>query len=216
MSLKGVIFDSDGVIVETVDLHFKAWKKMFSEYGKEFTFDDYKEKVDGIPRMDGARAILPDLPEDELRQATERKQRYFLELLEKEGVKKYEDTLTLINDLRQNSIKVAAISASKNCHKVLNKAGVSGLFEVIITGDDITKGKPDPQIFLLAKDRLKLNTYECVVFEDAVLGVEAAKRGNFKCIGVDRYNNPSRLDKADLVIDDLSKLNTERLKEIVG
>ncbi len=216
MEIKGGIFDSDGVVVETVGLHFKAWKKMFSEYNKEFSFDDYKKKVDGISRISGAKAILTDLSLDEVKKAAARKQKYFLEFLEKEGVRPYKGTLDLIKGLKNDNIKVAVISASKNCLTVLEKAGIKDLFDVIVTGHDVTKGKPNPEIFLLASERLKLNTDECVVFEDAVLGVEAAKRGGFKCIGIDRYNAPSRLKKADFVVSDLSGMNVERLEEVIG
>ena len=87
--MKAAIFDLDGVIVNTVPLHFKAWKMMFSEYGKEFNFDDYKQKVDGIPRMDGARAILTDLSDEELKKAADKKQVYFLEYLNSEDIPVY-------------------------------------------------------------------------------------------------------------------------------
>jgi len=213
--LKGAIFDLDGVIVDTVPLHFKAWKKMFAEYGIEFAFEDYKEKVDGIPRINGARAILKNLDEEELKKAAVKKQRYFLEFLEKEGIKVHESTLNLIKELKKNNIKVAVISSSKNCLPILKGAEIEHLFEVIITGNDIKKGKPDPEVFLLACQNLKLSPPQCIVFEDAVLGVEAAKRGNFKCIGIDRYNNPARLSKADLVVKDLSEINLETLEEIL-
>ena len=214
MGLKGAIFDLDGVIVSSVSLHFNSWKKMFAEYGKEFSFEDYKEKVDGIPRMSGARAILTDLSEEELEKAAAKKQSYFLEFLEKEGIEVYESTLKLIKVLKQNALKVAVISSSKNCLPVLKKVGIDNLFEVIITGNDIKKGKPDPQVFLTASQRLGLIPQECIVFEDAVLGVEAAKRGNFKCVGIDRYHNPSRLAKADSVVNDASEITLERLREL--
>ncbi len=214
MQFKGAIFDLDGVIVNTVPLHFKAWKKMFGEYGKELTFEDYKKKVDGILRISGARAILTELSDEELEKAGAKKQGYFLELLETEGIEVYESTLDLIKELKQNNIKVAVISSSKNCLPILKKTGIDGLFEVIITGHDIKKGKPDPQVFLSACRKLDLTPQECIVFEDAVLGVEAAKRGNFSCVGIDRYGNPARLAKADLVINDLSEAGLERLRRI--
>lgn len=214
MKLKAAIFDLDGVIVDTVPLHFKAWKKMFSDYGKEFTFEDYKEKVDGIPRTSGARAILTDLSEEELAQAAEKKQNYFLGFLEQEGIKVYASTLKLINQLKEAKVKVAVISSSKNCLPILKKVGIDKLFEIIITGHDIKKGKPDPQVFLLACQKLGMQPEECIVFEDAVLGVEAAKRGNFSCVGIDRYHHPSRLAQADLVVSDLSELDLARLRLI--
>lgn len=213
--LKAVIFDLDGVIVDTVPLHFKAWKKMFSEYGKDFTFQDYKEKVDGIPRIDGVKAILPQLSQKELEEAATKKQHYFLEFLEKEGVKVYESTLNLIKNLRKEGIKIAVISSSKNCLYILKRANIDDLFDVIITGNDVKRGKPHPDIFLLAVKRLNVDPKQCVVFEDAVLGVEAAKKAGIKCVGIDRYNNPERLKDANLVIDDARKINVEQLRWLI-
>jgi beta-phosphoglucomutase len=216
MDLKAVIFDLDGVVVNTVPLHFKAWKKMFSEYGKDFSFQDYKEKVNGIPRIDGAKAILPQLSQQELKKSASNKQNYFLEFLEKEGVKVYKSTLNLIKNLRKKSIKVAVISSSKNCLYILEKANIDNLFDVIITGNDIKRGKPYPDVFLLAIKRLNLNPKQCVVFEDAALGVEAAKRAGIRCIGIDRYSNPERLRDADLVITDVNQVDIEQLKQLIS
>lgn len=214
MQLQGAIFDLDGVIVNTVPLHFKAWQKMFTEYGREFSFADYKDKVDGIPRLSGARAILTDLSDQELAQAGAKKQDYFLKFLQKEGIQVYESTLGLIKVLKQNHIKVAVISSSKNCLLILKKIGIDNLFEVIITGHDVKKGKPAPDVFLLAARQLAIAPANCLVFEDAVLGIEAAKRGNFKCVGIDRYQDPSRLTGADLIVNDLSEVTLERLKQL--
>ncbi len=215
MPLKAVIFDLDGVIVNTVPLHFKSWKKMFTEYGKKFTFKDYKLKVDGIPRMSGARAILPELSKQELDKAAAKKQKYFLRFLKTEGIEVYTSTVNLIKNLIKNRIKVAVISSSKNCLFILKKAKIVNLFKVIITGNDIKRGKPHPDVFLLAAKRLKVNPKECVVFEDAVLGVKAGKRAKMKAVGVDRYHKPQRLKQADLVISNLRQINISKLKELI-
>ncbi len=213
--LKGAIFDLDGVLVNTVPLHFKAWKKMFGEYQREFSFKDYKDKVNGIPRVDGAKAILRDLPEERLRVAADKKQGYFLEFLEKEGVRVFEDTLNLIEELKNNHIKVAVISSSKNCPYILRKAGINKLFDVIISGNDIERGKPEPDIFFAAAKKLNLTPSECIVFEDSFLGIEAAKRGRFKCIGVDRYRKFQHLIKADFVVATLKEINLEKLEALL-
>lgn len=212
MKFKGAIFDLDGVIVNTVPLHFKAWKNMFEEYGRDFTFDDYKNKVDGIPRIDGARAILTDLSEEELKKAALKKQKYFLDFLNQNGIEVYQSTIGLIKELKANNIKAAVISSSKNCLNILQKTNIEDLFSVVITGNDVKIGKPSPDIFLLACERLNLRPSECVVFEDAVLGVEAARRAGMKCIGIDRYNNPKRLDNADRVVSDLSEVEIKTLR----
>jgi len=163
MAFKAGIFDLDGVIVDTVPIHFKAWKKMFEDYGKSFDFDDYKKKVDGIPRVDGCRAILTDLTDDEIKTASNRKQEYYLEYL------------------------------------------------VVISGNDITVGKPNPQVFLLAAKALKVLPEECVVFEDATLGVEAAKRAGMRCVGINRDNRAELFKKADIVVNDLGDLDFSKI-----
>jgi beta-phosphoglucomutase len=215
MSFKGAIFDLDGVIVNTVPLHFKAWKKMFAEYGREFTMKDYEDKVDGIPRADGARAILSDLSDEELEKASARKQGYFLELLGREEVNVYETTVKLIKELRRHGIKIAVISSSKNCPDILEKTGLYSLIDVEINGKQIVRGKPDPWIFLAAAEKLNLTPRECVVFEDAVLGVEAGKRGGIFTIGIDRRGAPERLKEADLVVTDLSEVDFKKLNTFI-
>ena len=212
--MKAAIFDLDGVIVNTVPLHFKAWQRMFSEYGKEFTFEDYKEKVDGIPRIDGARAILTDLPDKELIEASNGKQGYFLEYIEKETIAVYESTVAIIKAIKEDQKKIAVISSSKNCIPILKRVNLLHLFDIVITGNDITKGKPDPQVFFMAAEGLSCKPSECVVFEDAVLGVEAAKKAGMKCVGIDRYKKPERLEKADLVVGDLEEVNLQKIKEL--
>ena len=113
-NFKAAIFDLDGVIVDTVPIHYRAWKKMFSEYGKDFTFEDYKQKVDGIPRLDGARAILTDFSDEDIKKACDTKQGYFLEFIEKDEIPTHKSTMKLIEELKSHSIKVANISSSKN------------------------------------------------------------------------------------------------------
>ncbi|MDD5518353.1 MAG: beta-phosphoglucomutase family hydrolase [Candidatus Omnitrophica bacterium] len=215
MPLKGVIFDMDGVVVNTVPLHFKAWKKMFSEYGKKFTFKDYELKVDGIPRISGARAVLPELSEERLEKAAAKKQKYLLEFLRKDGIKTYPDAVYLIKNLKKDKIKTAIITSSKNCLYILRKAKIHKLFGVIITGNDIKRGKPYPDIFLLAAKKLGLKARECVVIEDAVLGIVAAKRARIKSVGIDRYSKPARLKQADLIVNNLRKLSLSKLKRLV-
>jgi beta-phosphoglucomutase len=208
---KAAIFDLDGVIVDTVPLHFKAWKKMFEEYGKKFTFQDYKEKVDGIPRIDGGRAILTELTDEELNAATGKKQGYFLKYLKKDKIKVFESTLKLIKELRSKGIKIAVISSSKNLPYIIEKIGAMELLDAVVSGSEITKGKPDPQVFLMAADRASAKPENCIVFEDAVLGVTAAGRAKMLCVGIDRYNDPDRLNEADLVVGDLKEVNYDKL-----
>ncbi len=211
---KGAIFDLDGVVVDTVPIHFKAWKKMFAEYGKKFTFKDYKEKVDGIPRIDGGKAILTDLSDKELVKATDKKQTYFLECLKEEKIPVFKTTIKLMKELKGKDIKIAVISSSKNLPYISERTGINKLLDVEISGNDITKGKPDPQIFLMAAGQIGLKPGNCVVFEDATLGVKAAKRARMICVGIDRHNDPQRLKNTDITVKDLQEINYNKLASL--
>lgn len=216
MSFKGAIFDLDGVIVNTVPFHFKAWKRMFSEYGKDFTFEDYRHKVDGIPRLDGARAVLTGLSAGELEKAAVKKQGYYLELVSKDDVEVYHSTVGLIKELKAKDIKVAAASSSRNCRLILEKVGLAGLFDAIITGLDFKKGKPDPEIFLLAASKINILPSLAIVFEDAKLGVRAAKNGGMFCVGIAREGNAALLKGADITVSDLSEVDYAKLSFLFG
>ena len=215
MNFKAAIFDLDGVVVDTVPLHFKAWKKMFKEYGREFTFQDYKEKVDGIPRVDGARAILTDLPQKELEEAAARKQQYFLDSIKDTELPVFKETINLVKELKKKNIIIGIISSSRNCSYMLDKINLYPYIDTEVNGNDITKGKPDPQIFLMAKEKLHVKIKECIAFEDALLGVEAAKRAGMFTVGVDLHQDPERLKRADLVVNNLGQLDYDRLKSLI-
>ena len=216
MGFHGAIFDLDGVIVDTVPLHFKAWKSMFEEYGKKFTFEDYKNKVDGIPRLDGARAILTDFSKDELEKAATKKQDYYLKLVNGGEIEVYSSSVSLIKELKSRNIKIAAASSSRNCKYILEKTKLIGLFDAVVQGGDFKKGKPHPEIFLLAGKKIGTSYEESIVFEDAKLGVLAAKSGGMKCVGIDRTGTPELLSKADIVVKDLVEVDYEKLNKLFG
>jgi len=209
--IKGAIFDLDGVIVNTVPLHFKAWKKMFEEHGHPFTMQDYLQKVDGRPRLEGAAAILTELGPEEIKEAGEIKQNYYLELLDSEPIEIFATSVKLIKDLKKKGIKLAAASSSKNAVRILKKIELYDIFDVNVSGADFEKGKPDPEIFLTASSRMKLKPENCVVFEDAKSGVDAAKRGNFFCYGINRHNNAEALASANRIVNDLGEITMEEV-----
>ena len=167
MSIKAAIFDLDGVIVNTVPLHFKAWKQMFEEAGHSFTMQDYLEKVDGKPRLEGAAAILTDLKGEALIKAGDIKQSYYQKLLAQEPLEQFDSTIKLIYEMKKQNWKLAAASSSKNATQILKKINLLTVFEANVSGADFKKGKPDPEIFLTAAARLKVKPEETAVFEDA-------------------------------------------------
>jgi beta-phosphoglucomutase len=216
MNLKGAIFDLDGVLVNTVPLHFKAWKKMFNEYGHKFEMEDYLLYVDGKPRMDGARAILKELSEEDLKTAASKKQEYYKQLLREDEIEKFPSSIELAQTFKKKGIKRAVASSSKNTLAVLEKAELMDLFDAIVTGNDFKRGKPDPEIFLTAAKRIGLPSAECIVFEDAKAGVEAGKNGGFFTIGINRHDKAEELKVADIVVDDLNELPYDKIIEIIG
>jgi beta-phosphoglucomutase len=214
MPIKAAIFDLDGVIVNTVPLHFAAWKKMFEEYGHPFTMADYLAKVDGRPRLEGAAAILTELSPEEIEQAGSKKQGYYLELLDSEPIEIFQSSVKIIQELKKRGVRLAAASSSKNAVRILKKIGLYDTFEVNVSGADFERGKPDPEIFLTAASRLGVRPQETVVFEDARSGVEAAVNGGFPCVGINRHDNAEALAGADRIVKDLAEIGVEEILDL--
>ena len=213
MRIKGIIFDMDGVVTKTASIHFRAWKMVIDELlvrinpekNFPFTEKEYFYYLDGIPRIDGLRNFLisreisfEDIPgsyptmDEYIKAICNIKNDVFLEILTKEPVECYQDTLEFINLLLENNYAIAIISSSKNCAHVLKSAQVEHLFPVCIDGviseEFNLPGKPHPAIFIEAAKRLNLLPHECIVVEDALSGVKAAKDGGFHVIALDRRN----------------------------
>lgn len=232
-NFKGAIFDMDGVITQTATIHAKAWKAMLDEFlksqqGEGFEpFDiekDYKQYIDGKPRLDGIRSFLESrsisleegAPEDHetdtIQGLGKRKNDFFMKLLEEEGVQAFPDALDLIKKWK-GAVKLAVISASKNCEYIMKAAGALEYFEVkvdgIVSEEQQLKGKPQPDIFLDASEQLGLDPSQCIVFEDAIAGVVAGKKGGFGLvIGVARNGGERDLINhgADFVVSSLNNV----------
>lgn len=232
--IKALILDLDGVVTQTALVHAQAWKRMFDAYLKkrgeseEKKFEpldietDYREHIDGIPRYDGVRNFLQSrgitlpegTPEDDIGEETvaglgNLKNMYFQELLKQEGVEVYKDTIAWLEHQRQQGMRTALISASKNCVDVMHAAGIAHLFEEHVDGLQSAhlglKGKPAPDVFLEAARRLGVQPQEAAVFEDARKGVQAGKAGGFGLVvGINRHHDADSLKQngADLVIDE--------------
>ncbi|WP_298854297.1 HAD family phosphatase [uncultured Ruegeria sp.] len=210
MPIKGLIFDLDGVLVDTVPAHFAAWKRMFEEYGYEFGKPEYRHLVDGRPRYDGARAVMTQHSDEEVRTAADKKNDYYVEMIERGEFRVFDAAVHLVKQCQSKAYGLAAASSSANVRAVLEKAGLLDAFPVIIGGDDIEKGKPNPDIFLAAAGGLGLNVDECVVIEDSKSGVEAAKNGGFFCVGLLHEDHESELSAADCVISSLTEFDIEQ------
>lgn len=233
-----VLFDLDGVLTATAKVHAACWKNLFDDFLEERAaatgeplepFDiaeDYRLYVDGKLRYEGVRSFLGsrgiDLPEGTPDEPPgnrtvcglgNRKDAMVHEVLETEGVDVYEGSVRLVEQVRSRGILTAVVSASKNCKIVLEAARISHLFDQVVDGEVAERlglpGKPRPDTFLAAAERLGVVCERAVVVEDAISGVQAGRAGGFGLvIGVDRKNNPESLRQggADIVVRDLSEL----------
>lgn len=214
MNFRGAIFDLDGVLVDTVPVHFWAWKTMFENHGIAFDSHLYLEKVDGRTRIDGVRAMMPHASERSITKAADQKQALFVDRLT-DGLKVFESSIRLVNRLSEAGIQMAVASSSANIRSILSQVGILDRFGSTVSGSEIANGKPHPEIFLTAADQLGLSVAECVVFEDATSGVQAAKSGGFYCVGIDRNEQPDRLAGADVLVSDLGELDAATLFALI-
>ena len=212
MNIEGVIFDLDGVLVDTIPLHYSAWKRLFDEYGYTFNEQIYRQKVDGLPRLDGVLGVMEDLDEQAAIVAGNQKQDFFLELITQQGIQPFSSTIPFINAMKQLGISMAVASSSVNASAILENIGILEEFETVVTAEDVVHGKPHPDMFLMAAQRLGISVSNCVVFEDAESGIKAAKRGGFFCVGVDRHQYGQYFAQADMVVKDLGEVEYEVLE----
>ncbi|MBP6386912.1 MAG: beta-phosphoglucomutase [Pseudarcicella sp.] len=211
-TIKACLFDLDGVIVDTAVYHFQAWRKLANELGFDFT-EHQNEQLKGISRMESLDLILGwgnvVLTQDEKNNWAKLKNDWYLELVMKmtpnEILPGVEDFLKL---LQQNNIKIVLGSASKNSRLILEKINMLPYFDAIIDGNHITKGKPDPQVFQMGAEAVSCLPTECVVFEDAVAGVQSGKAAGMKVIGV---GEKDVLHEADRVIKTFLEMSLQNL-----
>jgi beta-phosphoglucomutase len=213
---KGFIFDLDGVIVDTAKYHYLAWKKLANDLGFEFT-KEQNELFKGVSR----KRCLEILLEIGNREATQEefdtwmieKNIDYLKYIENMDASEIlPDVPKVLEYLKQNNIPIALGSASKNARPILEKVGLLPYFDAIVDGNNVTKAKPDPEVFLLAATQLNVKSEDCVVFEDAVAGVQAANAAKMISIGIGDENV---LNEAQNNFNDFTEISTEFIKELM-
>lgn len=210
--LKAALFDLDGVIVDTAKYHYLAWKKLADREGIYFD-ERINERLKGISRMASLEIILErssrNYSDEEKQKMAELKNSWYLEMI---GRLKPDEILPgvieFLNSLKVNGIKSAVCSASKSALFIIDKQGITKYFDTIVGGHDITKSKPDPEVFLIAAERLNVHPGECVVFEDAYAGIEGAKKAGMKTVGL---GDPDVLTNADVVYRDMTEVTFEKV-----
>jgi beta-phosphoglucomutase len=204
--LQGIIFDLDGVITDTAEYHYRAWKRLADEEGLPFTRED-NEHLRGVSRRDSLRLILKSRTSHEarLQELMERKNNYYLDFIREISPR---DLLPgareLLEEIQRAGLKTALGSASKNAGEVIGRLGLRALFHVIADGYAVERQKPAPDLFLHTAEQLQLMPGECVVVEDAAAGIEAARVGGFRTVGL---GPRERLGQADVIFPSLAHIH---------
>ena len=216
--IRACIFDLDGVIVDTARYHFLAWRRLANELGFDFG-EEKNEALKGVGRMESLEKILAwgglEKTEAEKKELTELKNGWYQEFVSKMKPDEILEGVTpFLAELDEKGIRKAVGSSSRNAQLVIRQIELEDTFEVVIDGNKLTRSKPDPQVFQLAAEAMALPPDECIVFEDAASGVEAALNGGFFAVGVGK---PQHLGEAHLVIPGFAGLTYEEvLKELPG
>ncbi|GET27273.1 beta-phosphoglucomutase [Prolixibacter sp. NT017] len=211
--IKACLFDLDGVVVDTAKYHFIAWKELANELGFDFTEAD-NERLKGVSRVRSLEILLEiggiELDDERKEQLAAQKNENYVSYIRKmkpdEILPGVEDFL---GELKKNGILIALGSASKNAPLILKQIGLTHLFDAIIDGNSVSKAKPDPEVFLKGAEALNVEPTDCVVFEDAQAGIEAARNAGMHVIGI---GHPDNLKNADFVMPGFEDMNIDKLK----
>jgi beta-phosphoglucomutase family hydrolase len=214
--IKAMIFDMDGVIVDSEPMHIKAEKQTLLKHGVKITTEELRTYTGTTAEFEFNDLIQKHKLNTTAETLFNEKDDILFRLLE-ERTEPTKGVIDLIKDLKQHGFKlgIATSGHRKLAHYYLDKLGIEPLFDTVVCSEDIARSKPDPEIFLKAAQRLDVEPTECIVIEDAKLGIEAAIKAGMKCIG---YSNPNSgnqdLSKADWVVSDFTRLDLQRLLHV--
>lgn len=211
-TIQACLFDLDGVIVDTAKYHYQAWRKLANDLGFDLSLEQ-NELLKGISRMESLDIILSigkaSLTEEQKISYATEKNTLYLELCQQMTP---DDTLPgvrpFLEELKASSIRIGLGSASKNARVILERIDMLSYFETIVDGNRITKGKPDPEVFLIGANDLNADPAQCVVFEDAVAGIQAAKAAGMFAVGI---GEASVLTEADIVVEGFKNFSLQNL-----
>lgn len=217
MNKKGFIFDLDGVIVDTAKYHFLAWRNLANSLGIDFT-EKENEQLKGVSRVRSLEKILEwgnkTLPEDEFNRLMAKKNEEYLSYINKMDASEILPDVSKTLDFLQHQDQAIALgSASKNAKPILEKVSLLTKFHTIVDGNDVTKAKPDPEVFLIGAKELSIAPENCIVFEDSVAGIQAANTANMISIGI---GDSDILYEADYIFKDFTEISTQFLEDIIS
>ncbi|MEM7550177.1 MAG: beta-phosphoglucomutase [Bacteroidota bacterium] len=216
LKYKGYIFDLDGVLVDTAKFHFQAWKNLAKKLNIELT-EEHNEQLKGVSRMDSLDIILSiggkSIEEDRKIELAAEKNDEYLALIKQVGADDaLPGTYSTLERLKKEGAKICLASASKNAIPVIKSLGIEEFFDEMVDGNMVWKSKPNPEVFLTAARLLRLESKDCLVFEDAISGIEAAQAAGMSTVGI---GSEDVLTEADAVVASLAELEEEHIFEVI-
>lgn len=217
MHKKGFIFDLDGVIVDTAKYHFLAWKKLAKSIGIDFS-EAQNEQLKGVSRVRSLEKILEwgdkSLSEAEFMRLMDIKNENYLSYIEKmDDSEILPDVSKVLDILIEKKQGIALGSASKNAKSILTKVNLLNKFQAIVDGNDVSKAKPDPEVFLIGANLIDMTPENCIVFEDSVAGIQAANIANMLSIGIGKEQV---LHEADYNFNDFTEISQEFINGLIS
>jgi len=211
-----VIWDMDGVIANTAPFHFSAWQEIFGKRGVKFTERDFRHSFGRRNDTIIRNTLGEQIAQDEIEAIAREKEATFRRIIGQK-IKPIPGAVALLQSLKQNGVKMAIASSTpiENIRLITGSLGIANCFQAIVTGHDVTEGKPSPQVFLMAAQKLGVKPENCVVIEDAVAGVTAAKRAGMHCVAVTSTHSRQSLKGADLIVKTLEEISINDLEGLV-
>jgi len=207
----------DGVLADTGPIHFESWKKMANEIGVKFT-EEFFEKTFGQQSPPITRKLVgPEASEEDIIKWANRKELYYREMVQNK-LEPLPGVLKLINILKEKLFKLAVGSSGpkENVELLLNSLKIKDYFDAIITAADVKNGKPAPDVFLIAAERCNVKPINCIVIEDAPVGIDAANNAEMKIIALTTTHAEKELQEADIVVPNLSLIDLDDILELFG
>ena len=211
--IKAILFDLDGVLVSTDEYHYRSWLKLSNEEGFEFFDHEFNHQFRGVARMECVeiltRASGRSYTPEQKKEIADRKNRYFAESLSSVTPEELlPGALAALKELKKRGIKIAVASNSRNAKPIIKQVGIEQYLDAIVDGHEIENSKPDPEVFLLAARNVGVEPGDCIGVDDAIAGLEAAKRAGMKALGI---GTRERVPNADIVVSDLASISVDKL-----
>jgi beta-phosphoglucomutase family hydrolase len=216
----GFIFDWDGVVIDSHAQHEESWQVLFKEIGRPLP-DGFFKRTFGMRNQQIIPMSFDFVREDDVEQITrlaDRKEDLYREILRRDGIQPLPGVVSLLREMKSRRLLrvVGSSTPRKNIETVMEMAGLADLFDAIVSAEDVTLGKPDPQVFLMGAEKIGRNPARCVVFEDAHVGIEAGKRAGMKVVAVATTHPIESLSQSDVALPNLDGVTVDQLLRALG